>query len=106
VEGEEFTEIDHRKEKKSRCKTMPFPRFIKVIINHFISQHKSLSKLKFFRIGEDYQEYRLPIPDMMLNDKVKQSESYQMFLKYSTGLIPPNKSRGKGSQGKKTTDVS
>ncbi|GJY01146.1 hypothetical protein Tco_0359298 [Tanacetum coccineum] len=29
-----------------------------------------------------------------------------MFLKYSTGLIPPKKSRGKGSQGKKTTDVS
>ncbi|GJW89432.1 hypothetical protein Tco_0164772 [Tanacetum coccineum] len=29
-----------------------------------------------------------------------------MFLKYSTGLIPPKKSRGKGSQGKKTADVS
>ncbi|GJT45722.1 hypothetical protein Tco_0954437 [Tanacetum coccineum] len=29
-----------------------------------------------------------------------------MFLKYSTGLIPPKKSRGKGSQGKKTVDVS
>ncbi|GJX54781.1 hypothetical protein Tco_0283150 [Tanacetum coccineum] len=26
-----------------------------------------------------------------------------MFLKYSTGQIPPKKSRGKGSQGKKTT---
>ncbi|GKF34197.1 hypothetical protein Tco_0107397 [Tanacetum coccineum] len=24
-----------------------------------------------------------------------------MFIKYSTGLIPPKKSRGKGSQGKK-----
>ncbi|GJU70500.1 hypothetical protein Tco_1256759 [Tanacetum coccineum] len=30
----------------------------------------------------------------------------EMFLKYSTGLIPPKKSRGKGSQGKKTADVS
>nr|GFB71002.1 hypothetical protein [Tanacetum cinerariifolium] len=33
---------------------------------------------------------------------IKQSESYQMFIKYSTGQIPPKKSRGKGSQGKKT----
>ncbi|GKE63950.1 hypothetical protein Tco_1514317 [Tanacetum coccineum] len=28
-----------------------------------------------------------------------------MFLKYSTGQIPPKKSRGKGSQGKKTTNT-
>nr|GEU38624.1 hypothetical protein [Tanacetum cinerariifolium]GEU60046.1 hypothetical protein [Tanacetum cinerariifolium] len=32
---------------------------------------------------------------------IKQSEAYQTFIKYSTGLIPPKKSRGKGSQGKK-----
>ncbi|GJR13324.1 hypothetical protein Tco_0795976 [Tanacetum coccineum] len=91
---------------------MPFPRFTKVIINHFLSQHKSLSnlnyqhyhtikddgivsRLKFVRIGEDYQEYGLPIPDMMLNDAIKQSESYQIFLKYSTSQNPPKKSRGK-----------
>ncbi|GKC51301.1 hypothetical protein Tco_1074046 [Tanacetum coccineum] len=115
--------IDHKKEKRSRRETMPFPRFTKVIINHFLSQHKSLSKLKFqhyhtikddgivsrlkfIRIGEDYQKYGLPIPDMMLNDKIKQSESYQTFLKYSIGQIPPKNSRGKGSQGKKTGDES
>ncbi|GKF91519.1 hypothetical protein Tco_0275220 [Tanacetum coccineum] len=28
-----------------------------------------------------------------------------MFIKYSTGQIPPKKSRGKRSQGKKTTDT-
>ncbi|GJT57738.1 retrovirus-related pol polyprotein from transposon TNT 1-94 [Tanacetum coccineum] len=65
-----------------------------------------VSRLKFVRIREDYQEYGLPIPDMMLNDTIKQSESYQMFLKYSTGQIPPKKSSGKGSQGKKVVDVS
>nr|GEV70380.1 hypothetical protein [Tanacetum cinerariifolium] len=54
---------------------------------------------------ENYQEYGLLIYDMMLNDEIKRSESYQMFIKYSTGLIPPKKSRGKGSQGKKTADV-
>ncbi|GJU78757.1 retrovirus-related pol polyprotein from transposon TNT 1-94 [Tanacetum coccineum] len=39
--------IDHRKERKSRRETMTFSRFTKVIINHFLSQHKSLSKLQF-----------------------------------------------------------
>ncbi|GJT88832.1 hypothetical protein Tco_1070549 [Tanacetum coccineum] len=116
-------QIDHKKEKKSRRETMPFPRFTKVIINHFLKQHKSLSnlkyqhyhtikddgivsKLKFVRIGEDYHEYRLAIPDVMLNDTIVQLESYEMFIKYSTGQIPPKKSRGKGSQGNKTVDVS
>ncbi|GJR37073.1 hypothetical protein Tco_1212757 [Tanacetum coccineum] len=40
-------QIDHRKERKSRRETMPFPRFTKVIINHFLSQCKSLSNHKF-----------------------------------------------------------
>ncbi|GKC40272.1 hypothetical protein Tco_1052656 [Tanacetum coccineum] len=45
----------------------------------------------FVRIGEDYQEYGLAIPDVMLNDAIKQSESYQMFIKYSTESEPEPK---------------
>ncbi|GJY90140.1 hypothetical protein Tco_0505336 [Tanacetum coccineum] len=52
-----------------------------------------------------YQEYRLAIPETMLTEAIKQSKSYQMFIKYSTCQIPPKKSRGKGSQGKKTVDT-
>ncbi|GKD62583.1 hypothetical protein Tco_1300092, partial [Tanacetum coccineum] len=116
-------QIDHRKEKRSRRENMPYPRFTKIIINHFLKQHKSLTnlnyqhyhtikddgiviRLKFVRIGKDYQEYRLPIPETMLTDVIKQSESYQMLIKYSTSQIPPKKSRGKGSKGKKTVDDS
>ncbi|GJZ09200.1 hypothetical protein Tco_0543483 [Tanacetum coccineum] len=33
-------QIDHMKEKRSRHEIIPFPRFTKVIINHFLSQHK------------------------------------------------------------------
>ncbi|GJY16851.1 retrovirus-related pol polyprotein from transposon TNT 1-94 [Tanacetum coccineum] len=62
--------------------------------------------LKFARIGEDYQEYGLPIPDVMLTDAIKRSVSYQKFIKYSTNQIPPKKSKGKGSKGKKTGDES
>ncbi|GJZ16193.1 hypothetical protein Tco_0551870 [Tanacetum coccineum] len=63
-------------------------------------------RLKFVKISEDYQEYRLSIPETMLTEEIKQSESYQMFIKYSTGQIRPKKSRGKGSQRKKTDDDS
>ncbi|GJZ54290.1 hypothetical protein Tco_0609175, partial [Tanacetum coccineum] len=45
--------------------------------------------------SEDYQEYRLSIPETLLTEAIKQSESYQMFIKYSTGQICPKKSKGK-----------
>ncbi|GKA26149.1 hypothetical protein Tco_0712258, partial [Tanacetum coccineum] len=113
--------IDIMKERRSRRENMPYPRFTKIIINHFLKQHKFLSnlkyqhyhiikddgiisRLKFVRIGEDYHEYELEISDVMLNDTIKQSESYQMFIKISTSQIPPKKNKGKGSQGKKTVD--
>nr|GEY87682.1 hypothetical protein [Tanacetum cinerariifolium] len=73
--------IDQRKEKRSRCENMSFSRFTKIIINHFLKQYKSLSNLK-------YQQYHTIKDDGI-------SESYQMFIKYSTGQIPPKKSRGK-----------
>ncbi|GJT49436.1 retrovirus-related pol polyprotein from transposon TNT 1-94 [Tanacetum coccineum] len=44
-------QIDHRKEKRSRRENMPYPRFTKIIINHFLKQHKSLTNL-------NYQHYR------------------------------------------------
>ncbi|GJY70319.1 hypothetical protein Tco_0474022 [Tanacetum coccineum] len=75
-------QIDHRKEKKSRREILD-------------SQ----------RMGEDVQQYGLAIPATMLNNDIIQSESYKMFILYSTGQIPPKKSRGKGSQGKKTADT-
>nr|GEU94553.1 putative reverse transcriptase domain-containing protein [Tanacetum cinerariifolium] len=97
VQGEDFTEvpddesslnflinlgykdfanqIDNMQLKKGRREIMPYPR------------------LKFIRIGEDFPEYRLLILDTTLTEKIKQSESYQMFIKYSIGLIPPKKSK-------------
>ncbi|GJS99461.1 hypothetical protein Tco_0820631 [Tanacetum coccineum] len=37
----------------------------------------------------------------MLTEEIKQSKTYQTLLALSTGLIHPNKIRGKGSKGKK-----
>ncbi|GJV42024.1 hypothetical protein Tco_1420464 [Tanacetum coccineum] len=89
-------QINHMKEKRSRRETMLFLRFTK-------SYHQSL--LLTTLVSLQAKEYELPIPETMLNDKIKQSESYKMFIKYSTSQIPPKKSRGKISQGKKTTDT-
>ncbi|GJT51708.1 hypothetical protein Tco_0977865 [Tanacetum coccineum] len=110
------------REKKSRLENMPYPRFTKVIIDYFLYKLKSLkklkfqhfytikddgavSRLKFVRMSEDVQQYGLAIPATMLNNQIIQSESYKMFIMYSTSQIPLKKSRGKGSQGKKTADT-
>ncbi|GJU68490.1 hypothetical protein Tco_1254749 [Tanacetum coccineum] len=62
-----------------------------------------LGRLNFVSKGKDHQVYGLAIPNTMLTDEIKKSDTYQTFLALSTGLIPPNKSRGKGSKGKKAT---
>nr|GEU70737.1 retrovirus-related Pol polyprotein from transposon TNT 1-94 [Tanacetum cinerariifolium] len=66
-------QIDYRMEKLRRHEIMPYPR------------------LKFVRISEDF--HGLPIPETMLTNEIKQSESYHMFIKYFTGSIPLKKSR-------------
>nr|GEX91056.1 hypothetical protein [Tanacetum cinerariifolium] len=47
---------------------------------------------------KDYQEYGLLITDVMLTDAIKRSESYRMFIKYSTNQIPPKKRKGKAKK--------
>ncbi|GJY80609.1 hypothetical protein Tco_0493360, partial [Tanacetum coccineum] len=48
-------QIDHKKEKRSRRENMPYPRFTKIIINHFLKQHKSLTNLshKHYHTAKD-----------------------------------------------------
>ncbi|GKE64799.1 hypothetical protein Tco_1518960 [Tanacetum coccineum] len=113
-------QIDYKQSKLRRREIMPYPRFTKIIINYLLSLHKSIPKgtssglntikddgviqrLKFVNKGEDFQEYGRAIPDTMLTDEIKQSESYKAFIAYSTGAIPPKKTIGKGSQGNKRT---
>nr|GEZ16053.1 hypothetical protein [Tanacetum cinerariifolium] len=86
-------QIDHKKEKRLRRENMPYPHFTKIIINHFLKQHKSLTNL-------NYKHYHT------IKDDGIRRESYQMFIKYLTHQIPPKKSRGKGSKEKKTIEES
>ncbi|GJT12334.1 hypothetical protein Tco_0859376, partial [Tanacetum coccineum] len=75
-------QIDYKQLKKGR------------LLTHIIKDDGFVSRLKFVRIGEYYKEYGLLIPETMLTDGIKQSESFQMFIKYSTKSDPePAKKR-------------
>nr|GEU70044.1 hypothetical protein [Tanacetum cinerariifolium] len=105
-------QIDYRQTKVRRHEIMPYPKFTKVIIHYFMSQHKSISKregspyhnvangglldrLKFVSKGNKYQVYRNLIPDALITDDIRNSKAYKMLFKYSTNLIPPKKSKGR-----------
>ncbi|GJU52950.1 hypothetical protein Tco_1226664 [Tanacetum coccineum] len=92
---------------------MPYLRFTKVIIHYFLSKRKSipkrhnsfintikdddvLGKLKYVSKGEDTQLYGMSIPDVMMNDDIKNSDAYLTYLALSTSTKPPKKTRGKG----------
>ncbi|GJT62538.1 hypothetical protein Tco_1006071 [Tanacetum coccineum] len=89
---------------------MPYPRFTKVIIDHFISKDNSISMrniinlhtahddsllgaLNFVTKTEDCQKYGALIPDGMINDDIKLSTAYKTYLEYATGKVPPKKAR-------------
>ncbi|GKA50504.1 hypothetical protein Tco_0743577, partial [Tanacetum coccineum] len=89
---EEFCyQSDHRKGEKSRRENMPYPRFTKVIIDYFLSKHKSLKKLNIIQDvhlystgskyskgraeGKVYKGRRLQIPLKDAEDDNEETES-------------------------------
>ncbi|GJY36006.1 hypothetical protein Tco_0421384 [Tanacetum coccineum] len=80
---------------------MPYPRFTKVIITHFISKDKTISMrysinlhtirddsllgtLKYVSNTQDYQKYGALIPEEMINQAIKDSKEYKIYLAYAT----------------------
>ncbi|GJT88517.1 hypothetical protein Tco_1070234 [Tanacetum coccineum] len=115
-------QIDNCQSRVRRHGIMPYPRFTKGIIHHLMTKHKSIStrqgfpfhtvddyevldRLKFINKGYIYQVYGKPIPDTWITDEINKFEAFKMYFKYSTGLIPPKKGRGRGAQGTKATDA-
>ncbi|GJZ18277.1 hypothetical protein Tco_0554400 [Tanacetum coccineum] len=89
---------------------MPYPRFTKVIIYHFISKDKSISMrnrinlhtirddsllgtLKFVSKTEDSQKYGALIPDGMINQTIKDTEAFKTYYDFSTGKVALKKAR-------------
>nr|GEX77579.1 hypothetical protein [Tanacetum cinerariifolium] len=103
-------QADNREISSARKEHMPYLRFTKVIINHFISKDKTISMrnminlhtirddsllgtLKFVSKTQDYQQYRAPIPDDMINQDIKDSKAYKTYYDFATGKVPPKKAR-------------
>ncbi|GJS49934.1 hypothetical protein Tco_0600055 [Tanacetum coccineum] len=94
----------------ARKENRPYPRFTKVIINHFISKDKTISMrnrkniytvrndtllctLKFVSKTQDYQQYGALIPEEMINQDIKDSKAYKTYLAFATGQATPRKAR-------------
>ncbi|GJV02940.1 hypothetical protein Tco_1336509 [Tanacetum coccineum] len=103
-------QADNREISSARKECMPYPRFTKVIIDHFISKDNTISMrnrinlhtarddsllgaLKFVSKTEDCQKYGALIPNGMINDDIKQSQAYKTYLNYATRKVPPKKAR-------------
>ncbi|GJZ26628.1 hypothetical protein Tco_0570881, partial [Tanacetum coccineum] len=84
---------------------MPYPRFTKVVINHFISKDKTISTrnmmnlykirddiflgtLKYVSKAEDYQKYGALILEQMINQEIQDSKEYKIYLAFATGELP------------------
>ncbi|GJT08698.1 hypothetical protein Tco_0843160 [Tanacetum coccineum] len=108
---EDFMYQDDNQDISTSCKEhMPYPRFTKVIINHFISKDKTISMtnkinlntvrdefllgtLKFVSKTEDYQKYGAVIPDGMINQDIKASKAYKTYHDFAIGKVAPKKAR-------------
>ncbi|GKB51410.1 hypothetical protein Tco_0902163 [Tanacetum coccineum] len=103
-------QANNREISSARKEHMPYPRFTKVIINHFISKNITiymrnkinlhtirddslLGTLKFVSKTQDYQQYGALIPDDMINQDIKVSIAYKTYYDFATGKVPPRKAR-------------
>ncbi|GJX73112.1 hypothetical protein Tco_0311707 [Tanacetum coccineum] len=92
-------QADNREISSARKEHMPYLRFTKVIISHFISKDKTISirnrinlhtirddsllgTLKFVSKTQDCQQYGALIPDDMINQDVKDSKAYKVIISH------------------------
>ncbi|GKA18312.1 hypothetical protein Tco_0698149 [Tanacetum coccineum] len=103
-------QADNRDISTARKENMPYPRFTKVIINHFISKDKTISMrnqinihivcsdtllgtLKFVSKTQEYQKYGALIPKEMINQAIKDSKAYKTYLSFAIGQATTKKAR-------------
>ncbi|GKC47687.1 reverse transcriptase domain-containing protein [Tanacetum coccineum] len=103
-------QADNREISSTRKENIPYPRFTKVIISHFIFMDKTISirnminlyivlddsllgTLKFVSKTQDYQIYGALIPKEMINQDIKDSKAYKTYLDFATRKATPKKAR-------------
>ncbi|GKC37648.1 hypothetical protein Tco_1050032, partial [Tanacetum coccineum] len=77
-------QADNREISSARKEHMPYPRFTKVIISHFISKDKTISMRKRINL-------HIIRDDSFLD--VKDSKAYKTYYDFATGKATPNKAR-------------
>ncbi|GKA84703.1 hypothetical protein Tco_0806357 [Tanacetum coccineum] len=83
---EDFTfQADNREISSARKENMPYPRFTKVIISHFIFKDKTISMRN--------RKYGALIPGEMINQEIKDSKAYKIYLAYAARAATPKKVR-------------
>ncbi|GJZ35547.1 hypothetical protein Tco_0581364, partial [Tanacetum coccineum] len=111
------------KNKESRKnKYMFYPRFTKVIINHFMSQDQSiprrnkvdwhmanddpiLTTMRFIPQHEVVQRYGAILPDYLTNPTMKESEAYKTYHDLATGKVQPKLKYVRRSSRTKTDEA-
>ncbi|GJU41634.1 hypothetical protein Tco_1194591 [Tanacetum coccineum] len=106
---EDFTyQIDNRGHKKQD--KMCYPRFTKVIIYHFLTKDKTISKrnkigmhtsrndyliniLRFVSTKEESQIYGARLPKSITSPEMRETKAYKTYLGYATRVTPPKKAR-------------
>ncbi|GKE63293.1 hypothetical protein Tco_1513660 [Tanacetum coccineum] len=80
---EEFIfQADNREISSTRKENMPYPRFTKVIINHFIFKDKTISMRNWMNLHTVRDDTLLAIKD---------SKAYKIYLSYASGASTPKK---------------
>ncbi|GJZ52209.1 hypothetical protein Tco_0606724 [Tanacetum coccineum] len=97
-------QIENKAVKKN--KDMYYPRFTKVIINHFMSKDQSiprknkvdwhmanndpiLSTMRFIPKHETIQKYGAILPDTLTNQSMKESNTYKTYHDFAIGKVIP-----------------
>ncbi|GKB57285.1 hypothetical protein Tco_0913471 [Tanacetum coccineum] len=77
-------QADNRDISSAGKEHMPYPRFTKVIINHFISKDKTISMRNRINLHTIHDDSLLDIKD---------SSAYKTYYDFATGKVPPRKAR-------------
>ncbi|GKB48840.1 hypothetical protein Tco_0899593 [Tanacetum coccineum] len=108
---------------KKKTKDMYYPRFTKVIINHFMSRDLSiprrnkvdwhmdkddpiLTTMRFIPQHETVQKYGAILPDSLTNQAMKESEAYKTCYDLATGKATPMPKYVRRSSRTKTDQAS
>ncbi|GJW95215.1 retrovirus-related pol polyprotein from transposon TNT 1-94 [Tanacetum coccineum] len=113
-------QIENKESRKN--KYMFYPRFTKVIINHFMSQDQSiprrnkvdwnmanddpiLTTMRFIPQHEVVQRYGAIIPDNLTNPAIKESEGYKTYHNLATRKVKPKPNYVRRSSRTKTDEA-